>query len=198
MQRGHDRLSTYAIGADRQREEWQGLIRQLIHRGYLTQDIARYSVLRLTAAAEPLLAGDETLELARPRVRPPAQPRTRAARAGRRDGTPARAARDDGPDWFTGGAPERLLDVDDEAGEEALVVDERLLARLKALRRRLADARRVPAYVVFNDATLAEMAAFKPVDDESFLAVNGVGQKKLEQFGEAFQAEIRDHLSLSG
>ena len=134
--------------------------------------------------------------LARPRVRP-SRPRTRAARAGRRIARGARRPRRHSPDWFTGGPPERLVEIDDQTGQEALVVDERLLARLKTLRRRLADARRVPAYVVFNDATLAEMAAFKPVDDESFLAVNGVGQKKLERFGEAFQAEIRDHVSQS-
>jgi ATP-dependent DNA helicase RecQ len=66
---GHDRLSTWKIGAHRSAQEWASLIRQLIHRGYLEQDIARYSVLRLTPAARPLLRGEETLELARPRVR---------------------------------------------------------------------------------------------------------------------------------
>ncbi len=45
---GHDRLSTYGIGAGRSTEEWLAIIRQLVHRGYLVQDIANYSVLRLT------------------------------------------------------------------------------------------------------------------------------------------------------
>ncbi len=99
--RGHDRLSTYGIGADLSKDTWQQLIRQLIHRGYLEQDIARYSVLRLTPAAMTLLRGDETLVLARPRVKLPREPRVRQRRR--------KAAAASGPDWFTGGPPARLL-----------------------------------------------------------------------------------------
>jgi ATP-dependent DNA helicase RecQ len=66
---GHDRLSTYGIGGHRSKEEWGSLLHQLIHRGYLLQDVGNYSVLRLTAAARPLLRGEQTLSLARPRVR---------------------------------------------------------------------------------------------------------------------------------
>ncbi len=66
---GHDRLSTYGIGAELSEAEWTSIIRQLIHRGYLMQDVARFSVLRLTASARPLLRGEESLELARPRIR---------------------------------------------------------------------------------------------------------------------------------
>ena len=78
---GHDRLSTWGIGRHHGAQEWSSLIRQLIHRGYLEQDIARYSVLRLTPAARPLLRGEETLELARPRVKAPAR-RKPAAKGG--------------------------------------------------------------------------------------------------------------------
>ena len=66
---GHDRLSTYGIGRELSTEAWQSLIRQLLHLGYLEQDVASYGVLRLTAAARPLLKGEERLELARPRVK---------------------------------------------------------------------------------------------------------------------------------
>jgi ATP-dependent DNA helicase RecQ len=65
----HDTLSTYAIGSDRSDAEWTSLFRQLIHRGYLLQDIASYSVLKLTSEARPLLKGEMRLELARPRLR---------------------------------------------------------------------------------------------------------------------------------
>lgn len=65
----HDTLSTYAIGSDRSDAEWTSLFRQLIHRGYLLQDIASYSVLKLTSEARPLLKGETRLELARPRLR---------------------------------------------------------------------------------------------------------------------------------
>jgi ATP-dependent DNA helicase RecQ len=65
----HHLLSTYAIGAAKSEAEWISILRQLIHRGYLVQDIADYAVLKLTPRARPLLRGEETLELARPRVR---------------------------------------------------------------------------------------------------------------------------------
>ena len=65
----HDRLSTYGIGVEHTHTEWTSIARQLIHRGYLVQDIANYSVLKLTPQALPLLRGEEELELAVPRIR---------------------------------------------------------------------------------------------------------------------------------
>ena len=166
MNRGHDGLSTYGIGAEHSRDHWQSLIRQLIHRGYLVQDIARFSALRLTEAARPLLRGDETLIMAKPRIRVPTKKeRVRTARAGR-------------------------------AAELAgLPVDEALFDALRALRKQLADEQNVPAYVVFSDATLAEMAARRPGTSAGLLEVNGVGQTKLERYGDAFLAVIAEQAS---
>jgi len=65
-QLGHQRLSTWGIGKDLGEAEWMSILRQLIHRGFLVQDIANYSVLKLTEAARPLLRGEMRLELARP------------------------------------------------------------------------------------------------------------------------------------
>lgn len=65
----HNELSTYGIGNDHTDAEWTSLFRQLIHRGYLVQDIASYSILKLTPEARPLLKGEAKLELARPRIR---------------------------------------------------------------------------------------------------------------------------------
>jgi ATP-dependent DNA helicase RecQ len=65
----HQQLSTYGIGSERSEQDWMSIIRQLIHHGYLIQDIAEYSVLKLTAAARPLLRGEQMLQLARPRLR---------------------------------------------------------------------------------------------------------------------------------
>ena len=65
----HDRLSTYGIGMEHSHAEWMSIARQLIHRGYLVQDIAAYSVLKLTPEALKVLRGEETVELARPRIR---------------------------------------------------------------------------------------------------------------------------------
>ena len=166
LSRGHDALSTYGIGAELSRDHWQSLLRQLIHRGYLVQDIARYSALRLTEAARPLLRGEETLVLAVPRTRVPTKKqRVRAAREGR-------------------------------AAELAgMPVDEELYEELRRLRKRLADEQNVPAYVVFSDAALAEMAARRPSTYTELLEVNGVGKTKLERYGDAFLAVIAERSS---
>ncbi len=64
----HEYLTTYGIGQEYSHAEWLSLVRQLIHRGYLIQDIAAFSVLKLTQQARHLLRNEESLELARPRV----------------------------------------------------------------------------------------------------------------------------------
>jgi ATP-dependent DNA helicase RecQ len=66
-----------------------------------------------------------------------------------------------------------------------------LFERLRALRRKLADERKVPAFVVFSDRTLQDMAAKRPRTRDEFLEVHGVGQRKLEEYGEAFLAELQ-------
>ncbi len=153
--RRHDQLSTFGIGSEQSEEAWTGIFRQLIHRGFLLQDVANYSVLRLTPAARPLLRGEMQLELARPRIR---------AKSGK--------GRKNKP---------RLDSAPDEA----------LFQALRELRKQIADELNVPPYIVFGDATLVHMAQLKPTDDEQMLEVNGVGQAKLERFGEAFLNCIR-------
>jgi ATP-dependent DNA helicase RecQ len=153
----HDQLTTYGIGRDKSVDHWSHLLRQLIHYGYLEQDIANYSVLKLTENARPLLRGEMTLELSLPRIK-----------AGRKK------------------KPERKI-----SGRE---YDPELFTLLRALRKDLADRDGVPPYVVFGDATLAEMAADLPTDEESMLAINGVGQTKLRRYGAEFIEEITGFL----
>ena len=68
--------------------------------------------------------------------------------------------------------------------------DDALFDRLRALRKKLAGSKRLPAYMVFTDATLLEMAARKPRTEDELRTVSGVGPKKLIEYGEAFLAEI--------
>lgn len=70
--------------------------------------------------------------------------------------------------------------------------DSRLLAALKALRNRLAKEERVPAYVIFSNATLEDMAAKRPQTMEQFLAVSGVGEVKAKRHGKKFLTEIQN------
>ncbi|MCH1926411.1 DNA helicase RecQ [Shewanella sp. C32] len=73
--------------------------------------------------------------------------------------------------------------------------DRRLFARLKSLRRTIAEEYDVPPYLVFNDATLAEMAATMPATELEMLAVSGVGERKWTRFGQRFIDEIADYAS---
>jgi ATP-dependent DNA helicase RecQ len=94
-------------------------------------------------------------------------PRSPATRAGAR---PPRAERD--------------------AEQTEGVADPGLFGRLRALRRKLADERGVPAFVVFSDRALQDMTVRKPRTPNEFLDIHGVGQKKLEEYGDCFLAEI--------
>ena len=75
--------------------------------------------------------------------------------------------------------------------------DKKLFAKLRALRKELADADDVPPYVVFNDKTLAEMAQLMPTNDSEFLKVSGVGFTKLNKYGSPFLQAIRNYLATS-
>ena len=147
----HDKLSTYGIGSDRSEQEWTSILRQLIHHGLLLQDIANYSVLKLTDAARPLLRNESSLRLARPRIREQAQKQRSK-----------------------------------KAGTELAACDESLFEELRSLRKQLADVQGVPPYIVFGDATLVQMARDKPMDAQELLAITGVGQHKLEKYGDDF------------
>jgi ATP-dependent DNA helicase RecQ len=75
-----------------------------------------------------------------------------------------------------------------------ITCDEVLFERLRELRKRLADERDVPAYIVFSDVALRQMARNYPQNEGDFARISGVGEKKLREFGAAFLAEIAAHL----
>jgi ATP-dependent DNA helicase RecQ len=75
LQLGHDRLSTYGIGADKSQEYWGSVLRHLVQQGYLEQDVGNYSVLKLSESARPLLRGEQTLSMAQPRAKVAALPK---------------------------------------------------------------------------------------------------------------------------
>ncbi|GGB68959.1 DNA helicase RecQ [Shewanella inventionis] len=158
IDRGHDKLTTWGIGADKSTEHWLSVLRQLIHLGLASQDITRGSSIRLNPAARTILKAEMTLMLAEPRI--------------------------------------QLLDVKRKSTTRAVQqYDRKLFARLKLLRRELAEQHDIPPYLVFNDATLAEMSAMLPTSPGEMLAVNGVGQIKLDRFGGEFLDEISDYLT---
>jgi ATP-dependent DNA helicase RecQ len=78
-----------------------------------------------------------------------------------------------------------------------IACDEALFERLRGLRKRLADEQGVPPYIIFSDVALRQMARAYPATSMEFARISGVGQRKLEQFGKVFLAEIAEHLRTS-
>ena len=74
--------------------------------------------------------------------------------------------------------------------------DKDLFARLRFLRKQIADKENIPPYIVFNDATLQEMAQYMPTSNIEMLQINGVGSIKLERFGQPFMALIQEHKAI--
>jgi ATP-dependent DNA helicase RecQ len=85
---------------------------------------------------------------------------------------------------------ERAASADESVREH----DTALFEKLRALRRRIAHERHVPPYVIFNDRTLIELAALRPLDDAALRQVKGVGEHKARDLGPAFLDAIRAHV----
>jgi ATP-dependent DNA helicase RecQ len=75
LQLGHDHLSTYGIGADKSQEYWGSVLRHLVQQGYLEQDVGNFSVLKLNDSSRPLLRGEQTISMAKPRAKVAALPK---------------------------------------------------------------------------------------------------------------------------
>ena len=90
--------------------------------------------------------------------------------------------------------PRLSFKPDTRVSKTPAIYDKALFKRLKHLRKALAEEHSVPPYVIFSDATLADMAAKTPTTVNDFLDVSGVGKTKLERYGEAFLQLIKDYL----
>ena len=159
-QRGHQRLSTFGIGADISEQAWRGVLRQLVALGHV-RSVGEFNTLELSDTARAVLRGEVPVLLRVP-TEAPAGGRSRRARGA---GKPAGAA---------GKPPPLPLD---ETGLQRF-------AALKAWRAEVAREHNLPAYVVFHDAALAEMARAAPDSLTALAGISGVGAKKLEAYGQ--------------
>ncbi len=167
-QYGHDRLSTFGIGADLEVAQWRSLLRQLVMRRELHVDHQRFNVLTLTDRSREVLSGRMRVLLRRVGERPA------AARPGRRRVEEAQVA---------AGSAAR------PAGQ-VTPLEAEVFEALRAWRAGVARERAVPAYTIFHDATLRETARLMPHSLDQLRAVFGVGAAKLERFGAALLTVI--------
>jgi ATP-dependent DNA helicase RecQ len=165
----HERLSTFGIGADLEVAQWRSVLRQLVMLRLVQVDTDRYSVLRLTAACREVLRGERAIRLRRASDRQVIRPAARR---------PIDRMR------VTGAQAERVL----SDGSVAVADDNTyagLFQALRAWRLQVARDHGVPAYTVFHDATLEEIARRRPGSTDELSAVTGVGAIKLERYGAA-------------
>jgi len=156
----HDSLSTFGIGKDVARSQWLAIGRELVRLGLLRQTDGLRSVLELTDTGRSTLLERRSVQLTV--AAPPQIPSRKGARG----------------------------QLSPSPGAIAGATDETLFDELRALRKRLADARDVPAYVIFPDTALRAMAREVPRNATELRRISGVGDKKLQDYGDAFLAAI--------
>ncbi|MFM0628893.1 DNA helicase RecQ [Paraburkholderia xenovorans] len=154
LQRGHEKLTTFGIGSALGEPEWRAVFRQLVAFGYLTVDHEGFGSLVLTEASKPVLKGGQNVTMRR-YVKP-----TRSRQSSGR--TSERA------DPTIGMGPRERARWE----------------RLRAWRTETAKSDGVPAYVIFHDATLAEIARNGPDSIEDLRGIPGMGARKLDRFGD--------------
>lgn len=150
----HDKVSTFAIGQGKTPGYWFAIIGQLIHLGYLQQDIEQQSALCLTEASRTVLKATEPLMLASPRLQQASY-------------------------W--------------QHQKQQKSYDRALFTKLRTLRKSIAEDEDIAPFIVFNDATLSELARIQPQTPAQLLTISGIGDVKLARYGQAFLSLIEEH-----
>jgi ATP-dependent DNA helicase RecQ len=156
VQRGHEGLSTFGIGADLSETQWRGVLRQLLAIGAVAVDAQAFNTLALTDASRAVLKGEVPVRLRQALAKP--------ERRSRRSTSPNSSAK----------AP-AVLDA----------AQQQRYAALKAWRAEVAKEHNLPAYVIFHDATLVAIAQTAPQSLAQLQGISGLGVRKLEAYGEA-------------
>ena len=164
IQFNHDALPTFGVGAERAQREWHSIIRQMVAAGLLDIDVAGYGGLLATSAGAELMQGAGDF-----RYRPDLGGKSSGKTTGSRK-------------------------VADQIASELEPATAELLQDLKALRLSIAKERGIPAYAVFSDRSLIDMASRTPRTPDAFADVFGVGEAKLRDFSAIFLEAIEAHL----
>ena len=157
--RGMDKSPVYGKQSKLGKARVQDVIRTMLERGYLCQSKDKYSLLRLTESSERLLEQTQPFCISYKREEEKAGRKTKASGA-------------------SGGRSDQVADLTE--GQQALFEE------LRKTRMLLAGRKRIPPYMVASDKTLRDMCVRRPRSQEELLDVNGMGEKKVKQYGEAF------------
>jgi ATP-dependent DNA helicase RecQ len=176
---GHDMLPVFGIGSELSEGEWRGVVRQLLASGLLAVK-GDHGTLGLTDLSSAVLRGDRQVMLRRD---PPKVPTARSGRSAAGVGAAAGGSAAGGSGGTgksrRGAAAAGRMTLADLPAEA-----EPLFERLRTWRRDVAKEQGVPAYVVFPDATLLQIAATPPSALSGLASINGVGETKLARYGQ--------------
>jgi ATP-dependent DNA helicase RecQ len=161
-QSGHDKLSVFGIGRELNERQWRAALRQLVAMGYLQSDSEEFGALKLTDSARGVLKGETEVML-----------REQTAGAHQR-GSRTKSRRGDLAPLTTSSETSNL----------------NLLGVLRAWRSEVARKRGVPAYVVLHDATIDGIATSRPTTLAQLRGISGIGDKKLEHYGDELIALV--------
>ena len=162
LSNNYHKIKTYGAGAEYSQNEWQQFIQQLIHLGYLDIAYDEKNALKINDLSKKVLFDGESVSLVK---------LSDISKRKEKQKADAQATK----------TPEGLV--------RERVRDE-LFEVLRQLRSEIAREQGIPPYLVFSDATLEDMAANKPTTETEMLAVSGVGNFKMEKFGQPFIDKI--------
>ncbi|MBL8713120.1 MAG: DNA helicase RecQ [Alphaproteobacteria bacterium] len=157
---GHDQITTFNIGGEYSKTEWQGIFRQLVALNLLAVDTAEHGGLFITTAGQAFLKEKTPVKLRKQESRKEARKALMKKEA------------------------------EDFYGQE---MNQPLFDALREARMELAKQQNVPPYVIFHDKTLREMAVFKPASRSALMEISGMGERKMERYGQIFLDVIRKH-----
>ena len=166
VQLRHAQLSVFGVGAELNDKQWRTVIRQLVGLGHLQPDGEAFGALKLTGSARSVLKGEREVMLREQAATSSTRKRVTKPGTSKRNASSAPA-----------------LPV--LAGGYKKPSDANLLSALRAWRTGIAKQRRVPAYVILHDATLEGIASARPKNHDQLRTVAGIGDKKLERYGDA-------------
>jgi ATP-dependent DNA helicase RecQ len=177
-QHKHNQLSVFGVGAELTEKQWRTVMRQLVSLGHLQPDSEAYGALKLTASARGVLKGENKAMLREVTAASSTRKRVAKAKIAKRGAKSSSAS------------PGSSL-VPDRHDKFS---NANLLGALRTWRTGMARKRGVPAYVIFHDATLEGIASSRPKTHDQLRAVAGIGDKKLERYGDALLLLMRSEI----
>lgn len=163
LAKGYQGVRTFGIGKDIAWKHWQHFIIQLINQGYCEIAFHKHNALQLTAFSNNVLFNGAKVALTKPIEITEIKALVKEKKT-------------------------RLKRIKKKAKPK--IDAHNLFERLRLLRYKISQEEDIPAYLVFSDATLKEIERERPMSDDDFLKISGVGQRKMEVYGDEFIAEI--------